>query len=155
MLTPYVIGPAIDGDRNFVVDSWRRSLQDAPAYASIPTRGYVAWITEIIKAFLGDGALSLADGDRLYVARDKVRLTYLYGWILARDLKPGFALVYAFVKRAERGAGVAKALMARALEDASDGPLTYAFRTRVDPWFHDLGLSFEPVERLQYGRKAS
>lgn len=149
----YAIGPAVDGDRNFVADSWRRSLQDAPAYASIPTRGYVAWANGFIRHFLGDGALALADSDRLYVARDKVRPTYLYGWLLWRDTQPGLAVVYVYTKGPHRHEGVAKDLLATALEASSEGPLSYAFRTRFDGWFEDLGLAFVPVEQLAFGKR--
>lgn len=149
----YEMSEAVDADRNFIADSWRRSLQDAPAYGRMPARGYVAWINTIITHFLGaGGALALADTDRLLVARDKVRPTYLYGWLLGRDLKPGFALVYLFVKGAHRREGIAKKLLAHAIEGASDGPLTYAFHTRFDPWLEGLGMSFSPVQRLEYAK---
>lgn len=157
MLTPdYQIGEAVDGDRNLIKDSWRRSLQDAPAYAAMPSGAYVGWVNEIIRHFVGEAsALRLHPTDSLLVARDKVRPAYVYGWLLGRDMQPGLSLVYLFVKGAHRREGIAKALLAEALERASDGPLTHAFRTRFDPWFESLGLAFLPVERLVYGRRAA
>lgn len=147
---PYEVTPAVDADRNFIADSWRRSLQDAPAYGKMPSRGYVAWINGVMRHFFGEGALGLAATDRLLVARDKVRPTYVYGWLLGRDVEPGFALVYVFVKGAHRREGIAKELLAAALESASDGPLTFSFHTRFDRWFEELGLAFSPVEKLEF-----
>ena len=158
MLTrpPYAVTPGASAERNLIVDTWRRSLQDAPAYAKVPTRGYVFWVTDLIRHFLGTGReLSLRSSDRLYVARDVERPTYVYGWLLCRDQRPGLALVYVYVKGPHRREGIAKELLASALEATEDGPLTYAFRTRFDRWFDDLGMTFAPVEELQFGKRVA
>ena len=147
----YRVRAASDGDRNFVADSWRRSLQDQPAYSSMPSRGYVAWANAVIAHFLGsrpDG-LALRHGDRLYTARDIERPAYLYGWLLCRDAQPGMSLVYLYVKNGYRRQGIASELLAHALEDVDDGPLSYAFHTRVDKWLGSLGMSYQPVEQLE------
>ena len=157
MLGPYTISPAQNDERNFVADSWRRSLQDAPAYSRMPTRGYVAFASSVIKNFLGHDPsfIALDKRDRLYVARDDERPSYFYGWLLGRDMQPGFALVFVYVKGAHRRQGVAKDLLAAAIEATEEGPLTYAFRTRMDGWFDDLGMTFSPVENLEFGKRGA
>lgn len=150
----YAIAPAVSAERNFIADSWRRSLQDQPAYGAMPTRGYVAFANAVICNFLGTGSLlELDPRDRLYMARDKERPAYCYGWLLGRDLSPGFALVYLYVKGAHRRQGIARDLLADAIEATEDGPLTYAFRTRSDAWLDSLGMAFVPVETLEFGER--
>jgi ribosomal protein S18 acetylase RimI-like enzyme len=154
MLADYAIAPAVSAERNFIADSWRRSLQDQPAYASMPTRGYVAFANAVIGHFIGPGGqLVLDPRDRLYIARDRERPAYCYGWLLGRDLSPGHALVYLYVKSAHRRQGIARDLLLNAIEATEDGPLTYAFRTRADAWFDALGMQFVPVETLEYGER--
>lgn len=146
--TIYVVRPAQRDDRNFVSDSWRRSLQDQPAYSAMPTRGYVAWINAVMAHFVGSShdGLALRPGIRIYTARDVERPAFLYGWLLCRDTEPGLALVYLYTRNGYRRQGIASDLLAHALEDGSDGPLTYAFHTRVDRWLEQLGLTYQPVE---------
>jgi GNAT superfamily N-acetyltransferase len=157
MLAPsYTIAPAVSAERNFIADSWRRSLQDQPAYAAMPTRGYVAFANAVIASFLGTGQLELDPRDRLYMARDVERPTYCYGWLLGRDMQPGLSVVYLYVKGAHRRQGIAGDLLADAIEATNAGPLSYAFHTRADPWFRRLGMEFVPVESLEFdGRKAA
>lgn len=154
MLADYAIAPAVSAERNFIADSWRRSLQDQPAYGAMPTRGYVAFANSVIAHFIGPGGPLVLDlRDRLYIARDRERPAYCYGWLLGRDLSPGHALVYLYVKSAHRRQGIARDLLATAIEATEDGPLTYAFRTRADPWFDALGMEHVPVETLEYGER--
>jgi ribosomal protein S18 acetylase RimI-like enzyme len=157
VLSYAITGPR-DEERNLLADSWRRSLQDQPASGAMPARAYVAWASGIIASFLGPDAKAIALGphDRLYIARDTRRPAYVYGWLLARDMQPGLALVYAYVKSAERRQGIASELLLHAIEQSADGPLSYAFHTRMDPWLESLGLSYLPVQTLEFGeRKAS
>lgn len=153
----YAIKDARPSDLSLIKDSWRRSLQDAPAYSAIPARGYAAYVNDVIGYFLGGepGSLTAHPDDQLLVACDVERPMYVYGWILARDLKPGLALVYVYVKSHHRREGVASELLATVVAGTDAGPMTYAFRTRVDPWFEDCGLTFEPVENLQYGKRVA
>lgn len=148
----YDITRAEPRDMHLVKDSWRRSLQDAPAYAAMPSRGFVAWANDVIGHFLdGPGMLPTDARDHLVIARDRDKPAYIYGWALYRDLEPGVALVFVYVKSSHRREGIGGDLVASALQGTGEGPFTYAFRTRFDDWFHSLGFEYQPVESLEFG----
>lgn len=122
----------------------------------MPSRAYVAYINDIIKSFFGVPPHRLTSpSDRVFVARDKERPTYVYGWLLARDMSPGCAVVYCFTKRVHRRLGIASDLLATALEAFDPGPYTFAFRTRASRWFEGLDFAYQPVSELERMRGAA
>lgn len=142
-------------ERNLVMDSWRRSMQDAPAYRKMPTRAYCYWANCMIQSFLGQDVhrIELRDDDFLLVARDKERPTYVLGWLLATDTKPGCALAYVYVKQNDRGQGVAADLIATAIERCEPGPVTYGIRTRFDQLWESYGMEFKPIQEFEAPRR--
>lgn len=139
-------------ERNLVADSWRRSLQRSPAFSAMPSRGYVYTLTETIQHFLGRDyhRIELLDDDFMLMARDEERPAYVLGWLLGRDMKPGLALIYVYVKRDHRGEGIAKELLASALERCEEGELWYCYRTRFDGLFEKYGMQYLPVQKLEF-----
>lgn len=149
-MTRYVVESARPGDTHLVKDSWRRSLQDAPAYSSMPVRAYVAYANDVIAHFMdGEHGIPSRPCDRLIVARDRERPVYVYGWMLYRDMRPGLALVFLYTKSCHRRDGVASELLANALSATESGPYTYAFRTLADKWLQSYGFEYRPVGELE------
>jgi GNAT superfamily N-acetyltransferase len=146
-------GPRAD-ERSLICDSWRRSMERSPAFAKMPSRAYVAYAKDVIGNFVGhkDGSIDLVDGDHILVARDQERPKYVLGWIIYTDTAPGMALHWVYVKRDERGAGVASMLLAEAISRCDAGDMLYTVRTRFDGMWERLGFEYEPITSFETSR---
>lgn len=137
----WTIGLAEAHEMPFVFASWARSYRAAPANMRMPSRAYYDWQRDVIDRCLARGASVL-------LARDSERPVYLYGFLCAERVGPDLVAHYCYVKRDWRGRGVARSLLAEAVERWGDGA-----RDFVQSHDADVQVDTDAAERARTGRR--
>lgn len=129
------VGPAVPAELPFVLSSWKKSFRHAPQNAPLPNSVFFDRINPEINA--------LASRCDVLVARDESDPLFLYGFLAYEVKKDAFAAHYVYTRHGFRRQGVAKALLAEALDRAGDvGDLFYTAHTRFDRQVEAFGLRY-------------
>src|SRR5688572_6123145 len=114
--TSYEIGDATEGELPFVFRSWVRSHRTAPGSLRMPAGAYYPWQRDVI-----DRLLEREPSPLVLVARDVESPIFLYGFLVAERVGGALVAHYAYTKRAWRGQGLARALLAEAIRRVGEG----------------------------------
>jgi GNAT superfamily N-acetyltransferase len=131
-----------DGDRAFVLDTWSRAYQVAPACVELRESAYRLWHRRRMLAILARGTV--------LVARDSERPNFIYGYGVFERVAGKFVAHWLYVKADYRGRGIARLLLASALASLADGAteLVATHRTYVDDKAAELGFTHSKLTDL-------
>jgi GNAT superfamily N-acetyltransferase len=137
----YTTDKATEAELPFVFRSWCRSYRTAPGSMRMPAHAFYLWQRDVIDRILARKPLVL-------VARDVAHDVFLYGFLVAERVGTGLVVHFCYCKRDWRGQGIARALLAEAIERIGAGASELLYSHDAD---RTVELSAE--ERAKTGRR--